>query len=239
MATWTREEVMRKIQALFRLAGNNPSEAEAGLAAERAQALLREYNLSMSEVELKQETSDICTAETESFRFTRVWIRSLAWSVSQMTDTFTYREKRRPQPGKTMRDNVIKFVGTKMDIEAALNLFRYLHTTIALMTLTSEFRTPSARSAYADGVAARIAERAAEFKREEAVRKAAEEQRVRAIVLVKKTAIDQYMKASHVKLRAFKDTSTPRQHTPYEQGRRDGEGVSLHNRKELEQSASA
>jgi len=47
----TREKLAERIRKLLALAGNNPSEAEAAMAMERASALLAEHNLTMAEVE--------------------------------------------------------------------------------------------------------------------------------------------------------------------------------------------
>lgn len=45
------EKIVAKIQKLFALAGNNPSEQEAASALLKAQALLAKYNLSQADVE--------------------------------------------------------------------------------------------------------------------------------------------------------------------------------------------
>lgn len=44
-----REQLMEKVNKLLALAGNNPSEAEANAAYAKAQKLIAEYNLDMSE----------------------------------------------------------------------------------------------------------------------------------------------------------------------------------------------
>lgn len=45
------EKIVAKIQKLFALAGNNPSEQEAAAALLKAQALLAKYNLSQADIE--------------------------------------------------------------------------------------------------------------------------------------------------------------------------------------------
>jgi len=48
--TTDSDSIIRKVQSLLALAGNNANEQEAALAMEKAQELLAKYNLDMAEI---------------------------------------------------------------------------------------------------------------------------------------------------------------------------------------------
>ena len=66
-----RETIIDKVKKLFALAGNNPSESEATLAALKAQELLAKNNISMEEIfddEPEEIVHDIVWANNRQWR---------------------------------------------------------------------------------------------------------------------------------------------------------------------------
>lgn len=125
-----REKVLDKVRKLLALS-KSPNEAEATAAAEKAQALLAEYNLTMSEVDLKAETisTDASTA-TES----RPWTRLFATSLAELYFCHYFYVFRKVPTKKRkcgyVRYDVHAFTGAKHNVEVAKLMFSYLVQTI-------------------------------------------------------------------------------------------------------------
>src|SRR6516165_6134887 len=84
----TREKLAERIRKLLALAGNNPSEAEAAIAMERASALLAEHNLTMAEVETLGTDDERIEGTHKSERARQTWARSLWGAVADLNFCF-------------------------------------------------------------------------------------------------------------------------------------------------------
>lgn len=86
MNTTAPDNIVRRIQGLLNLAANNPSEAEATAAAEKASALLAEYNLTAAAMPDANPTSvDNTLGHTKATtKAGTPWIRYLWQAVAQL-----------------------------------------------------------------------------------------------------------------------------------------------------------
>lgn len=112
----TETQVLDKVKKLLALAGNNPSQAEAEAAAAKAQALLAQYNLTLTEGDNKEELIftyyetgvdrawkyDLASVVASNFRCKCCW-----WGKSK-----------------------VGFYGYKHDTEVAAEVFNFLFWTI-------------------------------------------------------------------------------------------------------------
>ena len=112
------EKIIEKIKKVLELSRNNPSEEEAQAAALKAQKLMAEYHISISEIEGLGDTNDI--EETSiTVGMGNKWKYELANVVSK-----NFRCKYFIR-GKA----VICFYGYKIDTEIAAETFKYLFST--------------------------------------------------------------------------------------------------------------
>lgn len=129
-----REKVIARVRKLLALAGNNPNEHEAASAAERAQAILAEYNLSLSEVQAAEGQENRfefdATARTDS----RPWRRQLAMMIAQLYFCkyfFTFvKVSTSKRKNGYIRHDVHNFVGAKHNLMVARMIFDYLNETV-------------------------------------------------------------------------------------------------------------
>lgn len=118
-----RKKMIDKVRKLLALA-TSANENEAALAAEKAQAILAEYNLDLSEVKSidhdEDEDVEIMVGGVTS---KRPWRRPLAQAVAQMYFcTYFYQGI-----GKKEQHS---FVGSKANTQVATMMFQYLSDTI-------------------------------------------------------------------------------------------------------------
>ncbi|GEM_PF-6952812 len=197
--TWSRDEVLRKVRALLRLAEGNACEAEAEAAMTKVRRLLREHDLTLSEAEIERDPAGVELAASEDLGRAYVWIWMLAGVVARVTSTKALRQQYRRR-GRAWSQRMI-FVGTSVDAAAAAALFNYLHGTIKIMA-GSAVSGAVGRNSFCLGVAMRLRARAELSLCQEAEAGAG----TTAIVLAKDRAIEQYMG----RLGAIKHLPVPR-----------------------------
>jgi Protein of unknown function (DUF2786) len=84
------ERVAERIRKLLALANNNPSEAEAAIALERASALMAEHNLTMAQVDA-HGTGDERVEEKHNAAYRgQTWARLIWGSVAQLNFCMYY-----------------------------------------------------------------------------------------------------------------------------------------------------
>src|SRR5262249_34208445 len=119
-----KERTVDRIRKLLALA-TSPNENEAAAAAEKAQALLAEYNLSMADVidtaDDDADTQVVTDASGETL--SQPWRRPLASAVAEL---FFCKYLFVTQNGKDRH----MFVGAKLNITVAMMTFEYLHMTV-------------------------------------------------------------------------------------------------------------
>lgn len=162
-----RAKLIDKIRKLLALS-ESPNEHEAARAAERAQAMLAEYNLSMSDVATK-ETDDNFIIDGELKGGSYPWKRQLAAMVAKMyfcTYFFTQEKLLRGEPliDKRARYDVHHFVGAAHNVAVVKLMFKYLADTIDRLAQEAADKVPAAgretyRSSFLWGCGMRVCRR--------------------------------------------------------------------------------
>lgn len=125
------EKVIDKIRKLLALA-QSPNENEAMVAAEKAQKLLAEYNLSMNDVAGSKADNGFGFAK--SYTDSQAWRRLIAANLAPLyfCDYF-FNHTNEPRPNRSSGfkrfDNHV-FVGRAVNLEVVTAMFGYLLTTI-------------------------------------------------------------------------------------------------------------
>jgi hypothetical protein len=116
-----RAKLLERVRKLLALAGNNANENEAAAAAEKAQALLVEHNLSMLDIDnlADDETKDI-GVDNSIITSSNPWRRPLAVQVAKLYFCEYFYSSTRGSK------NIHSFVGKKHNIEVAKMMFMYL-----------------------------------------------------------------------------------------------------------------
>lgn len=124
----SREKAIDKVRKLLALAGSS-NEHEASLAADKAHAILAEYNLSLVDVETKDISSatPVFIIDNEVVMDSWPWRRQIAAGVAQLYFC-TYYYTMFHQDGKRL--DMHNFVGEQHNTEVAKMMFRYLVDTV-------------------------------------------------------------------------------------------------------------
>lgn len=129
-----RERVIERVKKLLALS-TSPNENEAAAAAEKAQALLAEYNLSIADLKTGEKKEDeVYFDEDAEMTDSRPWRRQLAAMTAKMFFCthffmFHYFDNPRNKVGYKRRDQHI-FVGSRGNAEVARLMFEYFNSTI-------------------------------------------------------------------------------------------------------------
>jgi hypothetical protein len=122
MTMENREKILKKIENLLSLAGNNPSENEAIAAALKAQELMAKYNIEFADVEGKGAKDTIGT-ETympkKNCHYVRKWRYTLSQIIAKNFCCKTYSVNR----------EAIVFYGYEKDAKIAAEVFGFLFET--------------------------------------------------------------------------------------------------------------
>lgn len=117
-----REAIIRKVESLLALAGNNPSKNEAISAALKAQELMAKYDIELADVEESHAAEEIVTEvynPKQSSHYVSKWKYKLASIIARNFRCRVYAVKRK----------VIVFYGFKNDAKIALQVFGFLFET--------------------------------------------------------------------------------------------------------------
>lgn len=194
-----QESIIRKIQKLFALAGNNPSEEEAASAMTRAQELLAEYNLDIAMVQnafVPGGTTAPASEKREKTKMTRSaqyqWQRELWRAVAEANFCWhwvieVYEGKR----GKAGQSKVpVKrhmILGRQSNVISVQLMCEYLEDTMErILPFPNNERLSRSAISWKKGCSDRLIERIqekAERMKEESERRAATEGATTAITL--------------------------------------------------------
>jgi hypothetical protein len=191
MINQKRESIIRKINLLKeKTTTNGCSESEAMTAAEMISRLLQEYDLSMTEVEVKSQ--EFVNEQIDISGKVKKPIHDVSSSIAYFTDTKVYFSKR-------MGNFIYKFFGAKKDVEFASYLFDLLSHAMdneyAKYQKTPEYKTIGgkvARSSFYKGMIIRLSQRLREMKNT-----ITNEAKTSGLVLYNKMAITEQMFREH------------------------------------------
>lgn len=161
--------IVARVKKLLALAGNNSNEHEASAAAEKAQALMVEYNLELAEGgETGAAEADRAKADPrlEARREWQVTImRNLAANNFCMHWTVERRDVNASGKGQVRNRTWHMLIGRKANVEMTLSMYRYLTDAMARLNPYQDGRDRSHISWFA-GCADRLASRLATLRRE-------------------------------------------------------------------------
>lgn len=129
MQTFTIEECKLKIEKLMKLS-ESPNEHEAALAMSKAQKLMTEYNLSISEI-IMDEAKPLSAIRDEIGEDIEDWEGWLASGIAEIFGVrmFNHISHRVVRFNRRQRKSIV-FYGLPMDVEAVKATFTMLNSTI-------------------------------------------------------------------------------------------------------------
>lgn len=116
-----KEAIIKKIENLLALAGNNPNEHESISAALKAQELMAKYNVKFADIEQSESSESIVLAIyeiIEDIRYAGKWKYTLAEIIARNFCCKTY----------DIEPNSIVFYGYEKDVKVAREIFKYLYS---------------------------------------------------------------------------------------------------------------
>lgn len=113
-----REEILKKVEKLLALAGNNPNEHEAVAAALKAQELMARYNIELADVQGKSAAQKITpeTYKSKNGKNLGKWKYTLSGIIAKNFCCKTY----------TVDSDAVVFYGHENDAKIAKEVFRFL-----------------------------------------------------------------------------------------------------------------
>ena len=153
------ERIAERIRKLLALANNNPSEAEAAIALERASALMAEHNHTMAQVEAHGSTEGRVEEKHKSSYRRQTWARHIWGAVSRLNFCMYYYQAN--QRGKVWGREVDEHtvIGTRANVETTKAMVEYLISTIERLARESGFWGERDLHAFKLGCAQRLAVR--------------------------------------------------------------------------------
>lgn len=210
-----KERVMAKVKALLEL-GASDNEHEAKLAMQRAGEIMAKYEISVSQLTLK-EKEDVenqyidLMAPDGSNRVT--WEGSLAGVVAWKLDCAVIIVGRKK----------LSFIGFSRDLELVDFYFRYLRRNIGVVIW--DMKTIKKQYSYAMGFIAAIGERLDAMKREK--EKVMNESGCTSLVLAKNTIVKDATKKLHPNVNAGTNKEYKNDQSAFNSGYKDGKEIAL------------
>jgi hypothetical protein len=228
------DRIKLKINALAaKTMENGCSEAEAMAAMQGVGRLLQQYNLTMSELDVRQTPCKTIEIRIDGSRHR---IANCLVSIGAFTDTKPYFQTRGP-------NTVFFFFGQEQDLDMAQYVFKVCKAAIDSETCrfkgTPAYRAlgggQSATVSFQHGLIDKLCQRMRQMKKEETTElhaREAEQQAERgststALVVLKKQLIEQEFKANGPRLRMVRSFRTIRSSTAYGAGSAAGDRVNL------------
>lgn len=195
-----KEKLIDLVRKLFALGdkNRNSSEAEAQLATQKAQELLKQHNIDMAEILVKdgQKTVDIKIDNEIVFTLNRSsmssWEKRLISIVQFATETKGFFQKDyRDVWGKKITWKV-GFIGTEWDRAVAKELYNYLHEKIYKLSKYHYPESMPQQRSFMEGFCYRLMQRVDEMN-EEKKEDIDENQKYALMIINKKDAINKYI----------------------------------------------
>lgn len=157
-----RKKILDRIKKILAVANGSSFEAEADTAMKMAQSYMRQYGLSMTDVELNEELASEIVHDilNDSKLKTETWSRMLAGAVAHIFDCQFVLVRQRPK-------DRLSFIGYKQDIEMAKLVLDSLYLSIRLASRSIYPNDRSLRTDFRMGAGTRILERAIEEKKKD------------------------------------------------------------------------
>lgn len=225
------QKIIDKLQKLLALAGSD-NEYEAQLAMAKAQALMREHKLSVVDVAMNGSGAYVQSQQIDGSRksFFR-WERLLAANVA---DAFNGKSVR--CEGRYQKKSYFVFIAGRTDLIIITDLYQRLHDTVIRMS--KEFGKPykglkerqEIVSSYQAGFVRTILNRLGKLKVSMAPDDTKNSYGITGneLMVIKEKAIEQLLQQLFPNARDSKSRAIRVHSSAYEQGKADGNNVSLH-----------
>jgi uncharacterized protein DUF2786 len=161
------ERIAERIRKLLALASNNPSEAEAAIALERASALMAEHNLTMAQVDTRGSGEGRVEEKHNAAYRGQTWARTIWSAVSELNFCmWCYRSSTRGERLERTDDggsiriarevDEHTIIGTRANVETTKAMVEYLISTIERLARESKLHSERDLHAFKIGCADRV-----------------------------------------------------------------------------------
>lgn len=227
--TTPSSSIMDRIRKCLNLSdlSKGATEAEAAAALAAAKKLMAEHNLSMSDVEVKEEASHGANEAMDGLKRKDhpVWEQYMARVADNLFGTKHYFTWALSAKGQQVRR--VKFVGTGQDAHVAAEAYTILVDMVWGMAYAHSYAGKEHKS-YCTGVATTLYERSKDSIKEATP---AQEERGRGIMVIKNQVIDQHL--NKLGLRPMRRSNPSVNSAAYAHGKVDGRGVNMNFKKVL------
>jgi Protein of unknown function (DUF2786) len=249
------EKLADRIRKLLALAGNNPSEAEAAAAMERASALMADHNLTMAQVETLGTDDERVQEWEEASGRRQTWARDIWDAVAKSNFCFYcfhtagYGFHLRPVGGGRVvgvkhKNDLHIVIGTRGNVDATKVMASYLVETVErLARECKEVRGVHEKHAFKLGCARRLKVRLATLRAERRAEKAKETSAspsnlptVADLYHKHDVANRSFYKELHNRMPKGGSGSTTSQFGAYERGRAAGDNVGLNTQVKVQRA---
>jgi hypothetical protein len=231
--TEEKESVLKRIQKLLKMSTENgASENEAMLAADKAQKLLQEHNLSIADI---KDDSQVEPMESEDVEVDRdLWKGYIRNATAKLYFCSTYSTMKLDTHYKRVK--VITFVGRKSNRMVATEMCKYFINTVERLA-DEEFReVPGSRAAinkmahaFKQGAASKLSSRLRKRYEEIAPEYIPQGNPDGLPVLYKneQMAITKWLEDQGIRLRSAKSSMSIRDRVAYSRGSEKGNGIGI------------
>jgi hypothetical protein len=231
--TEEKESVLKRIQKLLKMSTENgASENEAMLAADKAQKLLQEHNLSIADI---KDDSQVEPMESEDVEVDRdLWKGYIRNATAKLYFCSTYSTMKLDTHYKRVK--VITFVGRKSNRMVATEMCKYFINTVERLA-DEEFReVPGSRAAinkmahaFKQGAASKLSSRLKKRYEEIAPEYIPQGNPDGLPVLYKneQMAITKWLEDQGIRLRSAKSSMSIRDRVAYSRGSEKGNGIGI------------
>jgi hypothetical protein len=201
--------ILSKVKKLLNL-GNSPNEAEAQSAIEKAHSLLKEYNLSISDIK-KDSVYDIKEEIISESKSESVWKKYIMIGVAKANYCMHLITKSRSGVKN-------QFIGKEHNVVVAIEMTNYLIATVERLAKKYD---GSVRGDYKKGLAYRLCERLFEINKAEKVE-------CNALVVQEEATIKKYLQEQHTNIKSISTKVKTNNHNAFCKGMSDANSIGLH-----------
>ena len=231
--TEEKESILNRIQKLLKMSiENGASENEAMLAADKAQKLLQEHNLSIADIKDDSQAEPMDSEDVEVDR--DLWKGYIRNATAKLYFCTTYSTMKLDKHYKKVK--VITFVGRKSNRMVATEMCKYFINTVDRLA-DEEFReVPGSRAAinkmahaFKQGAASKLSGRLRERYEEIAPEYIPQGNPDGLPVLYKneQMAITKWLEQKGIRLRSAKSSMSIRDRVAYSRGSEKGNGIGI------------
>jgi len=202
--------ILCKVKKLLAL-GNSPNEAEAQSAIEKAHQLLKDYNLSITDITSDSKYGIIEDVVIES-KNDSIWKKYIMLGVAKANYCMHLITKSRT-------GTIHQYIGKEHNVIVAKEMTNYLFATVERL---SKKHSGSVRGDYKKGIAYTICNRLYELNKEEKVQ-------CSALVVQEESMIKNYLKEKYSDIKSVSTNCRYKNYNAFTAGTNDGYDVSLNS----------